>query len=61
MKAKKKSKNYSYISGGARCGYSEVPSLVTTDEFSVGVTKITAFGLVSRELTAYHSMFNLFL
>ena len=44
------------------CGYFRGPwiSFVTTDEFSVKVVKITLQGLVSHELTAYLSIFNIF-
>ena len=35
-------------------------SSVTTDEFSVTVTKNLLAGLMSHELTAYLSIFNLF-
>ena len=43
------------------CGYFQVPrvSFVTTDEFSVRVTKLIQ-GLVSYQITAYLSTFNLF-
>ena len=45
------------------CGYLWGPrvSFVTTDEFSVRVAKKLLQGLVSHELTAYRSVFNLFL
>ena len=50
---------YSYIQ---RCGYFRGPwvSFVKKDEFSVRSQKLLQ-GLVSHELTAYLSVFNLFL
>ena len=52
--------SYSYFPW---CGYFRGPwvSFLTTDEFSVRVTKKLLQGLVSYELTAYLSVFDLLL